>query len=346
MSSTIAMLAVVVLTSAPSAGAGDAHVDLGRRRRRQSVQPDGALQDVRRRHQQDRHQRRDQLPRSRPLRRGDDHQVDHASTVTRSTRASSRAASTGIIINVAPGNRQRPAADRAHAQPQPQRHPAAGTRSGLNGIRILAGAAGATSTTCWPATSLQRGIKRPAQCRRPAQRHQHDRCATTPAPASACRRRQARRGSTSPWTTSRSVGNGDGDGVQQRPARDDQQQHELEQLELGHRIDVDRWRDGGQRQSEHGQRATAAPPCSTTGTSLLRFSDTDIAFNQTGFSGATLTFGSEPDHRQPGDRDGTDAHRRHVRSRADLAGRAATTAPRAASAWGASMREPRARPNT
>ncbi len=30
----------------------------------------------------------------------------------------------------------------------------------------------------------------------------------------------------------------------------------------------------------------------TTGSSLLRFSDTDIAFNATGFSGATLTFGT------------------------------------------------------
>jgi len=30
----------------------------------------------------------------------------------------------------------------------------------------------------------------------------------------------------------------------------------------------------------------------TTGSSMLRFSDTDIAFNATGFSGATLTFGS------------------------------------------------------
>jgi len=30
----------------------------------------------------------------------------------------------------------------------------------------------------------------------------------------------------------------------------------------------------------------------TTGTSMLRFSDTDIAFNATGFSGATLTFGT------------------------------------------------------
>ena len=30
----------------------------------------------------------------------------------------------------------------------------------------------------------------------------------------------------------------------------------------------------------------------TTGTAMLRFSDTDVAFNAVGFSGATLTFGS------------------------------------------------------
>ena len=56
---------------------GDANLGFGRRRRRQSVQPHRAVQDLRRRDLQDRRQRRDQLPRSRRLRRGDHHQVDH-----------------------------------------------------------------------------------------------------------------------------------------------------------------------------------------------------------------------------------------------------------------------------
>ena len=48
-----------------------------RRRRRQSVQPDGSLQDVRGRDLQDGRGRRDQRHGCRRLRRGDDHQVDH-----------------------------------------------------------------------------------------------------------------------------------------------------------------------------------------------------------------------------------------------------------------------------
>ena len=56
----------------------------------------------------------------------------------------------------------------------------------------------------------------------------------------------------------------------------------------------------------------------TSGTSLLRFSDTDIAFNATGFSGATLTFGTS---RITGNLViGTvpDPHGRQLRRRADL----------------------------
>ena len=57
-------------------GAGNAHLGVGRRRRCQSLQPHGAVQDVRRRDLEDRYRRRDQLPRSGGFGGGDHHEVD------------------------------------------------------------------------------------------------------------------------------------------------------------------------------------------------------------------------------------------------------------------------------
>ena len=117
-----------------------------------------------------------------------------------------------------------------------------------------------------------------------------------------------------------SVGNGTGMTFNNGAARDDQQQHELEQSQLRHRIDVDRRRDDGQRQPEHGQQQRRRRPAHD------RNVDAALLGHRHRLQRDRLQRGDahvrdEPDHRQPGRRDRADPHGRQLRRRADLARR-------------------------